>query len=58
MSVRFERTNEIALFGRVYDERQRIDHRTVIVGVKAPGLLGFVYRKLGKSNGGNAILTL
>ena len=31
-------------------------HRTVISGVEAPGLLGFFYRKFGKSSIGKALL--
>ena len=33
-----------------------VKHRTVISGVEASGLLGFFYRKLGRSNIGNAFL--
>ncbi len=33
-----------------------IEHRTVLSGVEAPGLLGFFYRTFGKSNTGNAVL--
>jgi hypothetical protein len=33
-----------------------VKHRTVLSGVEAPGVLGFFYRKFGKSNTGNAIL--
>ena len=33
-----------------------VQHRTVMSGVEASGLLGFFYRKFGKSNTGNAFL--
>jgi carbon monoxide dehydrogenase subunit G len=33
-----------------------VKHHTVISGVEAPGLLGFLYRSFGKSNIGNAYL--
>lgn len=33
-----------------------VKHRTVIDGVKAPGLLGFFYRNFGRSSTGNAFL--
>jgi hypothetical protein len=33
-----------------------VEHRAVISGVEAPGVLGFFYRKLGKSSIGNAVL--
>jgi hypothetical protein len=34
-----------------------VTHHTVISGVEAPGMLGFLYRKFGSSNIGNAFLT-
>jgi hypothetical protein len=34
-----------------------VNHRTVMSGVEAPGLLGFFYRNLGSSKTGNAFLT-
>ena len=34
-----------------------VRHRTVVSGVEASGLLGFFYRKFGRSNMGNAFLT-
>jgi hypothetical protein len=33
-----------------------VTHHTVMSGVEAPGLLGFLYRKLGSSSIGNAFL--
>lgn len=33
-----------------------VKHRIVVSSVEAPGLLGFFYRKFGKSNTGNAFL--
>ena len=34
-----------------------VNHRTRISRFKAPGLLGFIYRKLGKTKTGNAYLS-
>jgi hypothetical protein len=35
----------------------KVIHRTIISNFKAPGLLGFIYRKIGKTKTGNAYFT-
>jgi hypothetical protein len=56
----YEAGSKITTKPHFLDEFMTSDHsvtqRTVISGVEAPGLLGFFYRKLGKSNIGNALL--
>ena len=34
----------------------KVNHRAVLSGVDASGFLGFLYKKLGKSNIGNAVM--